>query len=225
MGIDEALIRSRGIELAIPDGAPREIMDALSNAAAYGKTQGVTSSSRLSSRAGMSDFDYGKATGNILFWDMGEFYRLTSRVFCFVEGLDFDQGLDLFVPHGASDAELGAEIRRCHAASRRVNVKDMPRYASAAKERAAYRAWEKIALDKLGVKKFADIVSFFSAADSYSNDQVFVFKNYEEKKGEFFAVRQADPAFREFVVSKSATDAELGHIARDALSAIVRPKK
>ena len=165
--------------------------------------------------------DFTAVTGNILLWQIPGWYRLSSRVFHYVEAIDFDKGLDIFIPIHACDAKLGAAIRQCHAVSRRVAKSEFPK-RSAADSRKAYKSWEKTAVEKSGRKSFSDFGNEFSAALSLSTDSEFFFSNFKRVSAvDLCQALPHDSGYKEAHLSKGSSDADLGAIARKMLATVI----
>lgn len=154
----------------------------------------------------------------------GPLIRVSSKIFNFISGPDKEKGLDIFLPIEASDAELGDVVKRCFDASRPIDIEDFPKPKSAAESRKWQRDWEKIALDKISAKSVSEIADHYSFASSCRFDEFFLFSNCMQVPApEYLAILGSKfEHYQEFIVPISATDEEVGHAVRQALSACVR---
>lgn len=165
-------------------------------------------------------------TGRIQVYRFHGFYRLTSNRQAVVTGMDLEQGMDEFLPVTASDADLGAAIRRCHDATRFVDWRTLPKgEAARAWEREwdkLYVLWEQRALEVTGCKTLKELYADASHAGSTRTKEVYAFLNSEIKKGVFYPVLDHEPEYQEFLVYQPTTDEAIGRAARAALDAVVR---
>ncbi|MCW8208224.1 hypothetical protein D8B24_14465 [Verminephrobacter aporrectodeae subsp. tuberculatae] len=141
--------------------------------------------------------------------------------------MDLDHGLDEFLPTTISDAEFGAAIRRCHDATRLVDLDTLPRGEAA---KAANREWKKKlvlwqrkALEMTGCKNLDELYEDARYSSSDRIKDVYAFFNSNLKKStEFSSIPEQFPDYQEFIVEQPASDEMLGQAARAALDAGVR---
>ena len=128
----------------------------------------------------MSDFDFKARDAVAQLWHVPGWYRVTSKMFNFMDGYDFERGLDLFIPDDVDDEKLGRAVRQGLGASRYIDFDDMPR-ESAAVGRKKMRAWEKLMLDRAGAERFSDIADLFEGTGINRDSSLISFTNYRVK--------------------------------------------
>ncbi len=155
-------------------------------------------------------------------WHVPGWYRLTSLMFNFMDGIDPEQGLDIFVPDDIDDEQLGLKVYEALAASRFIEFDDMPD-ETAAENRRLIKAWEKKFLDRTGVKKFRDLAEVISGTDINRDHNFMSFVNFEvHRNGEAFVESEDSEGYVEILIPRESSAERVGQAARKALASVNR---
>jgi hypothetical protein len=166
-------------------------------------------------------FDYKSKNGDILFWQLGDFIRLTSRISSAVHVIDFEDGYDIIVPSSISDSELGKHIFEAFDASKIVRLSDLPKL-NAAKEKKQFKEWKKELLDVAGLKRFSGFTpGQFRVVPAERNADYIRFSNSDCKTNPDDPRQYLpnDPNYKELLLDVTASVEQIGYSAKDALNA------
>jgi hypothetical protein len=161
-------------------------------------------------------------SGNILFWKIPGFFRLTSRVFVAVEILDFENGYDAIIPDTVSDEELGLHIRRCFERSKRFSShSELPKIPQKTLNQD-YKSWEKELLKKMKRPKMSGFsVGEFKTLNALKSSEQYYFSNCSCRENPSVPreILPHQEGFQNFTLPITASHKELGALARSAFDA------
>lgn len=150
-------------------------------------------------------------------------YRLSSMIFAIVTQIDFDGGMDEFIPISCNDEELGAAVKRCLNKTKIMDPKDLPFKGDKKKLKQLMTTWEKRAEETIGSNSHRISIAGGSCATCVQTKKITAFFNTNESPaGDFRSINENSPAYREFIVTLPARDFEIGFAARSCLDAVAR---